>query len=68
MITNAMAVIHLLNTVVDVYLWFQDKIADGELHKRISERKKLRAKYIVEENQRIRLEILHSLGSNNPKP
>ncbi|GEM_PF-6517146 len=68
MFTNAMAVVHLLNTVVDVYLWFQDKIADNELHKRIAERKKLRAKYIVEENQRIRLEILRDLGRNDPKP
>jgi hypothetical protein len=65
---NVMAIVHLLNTVADVYLWFIDKIKDDELHKRITERKKLRAKYIVEENQRIRLEILRSLGRDNPKP
>lgn len=67
MITNAMAVVHLLNTVVDVYLWFQDKIDDIELNNRIKERKKARANYIATENQRIRLEILRELDRNSPR-
>ena len=65
---NIMAIVHLLNTVADVYLWFIDKIKDEELNNRIKERKKLRNKYIIEENQRMRLEILRDLGRNDPKP
>lgn len=61
-----MAVIHLLNTVVDVYLYFQDKIRDDELTDRIRARKDARAKYIATENQRIRLEILRELDRNRP--
>lgn len=68
MFTNAMAVVHLLNTMVDVYLWLQDEIQDAELMKRISARKKARATYIATENQRVRLEILRELDRNNPKP
>jgi hypothetical protein len=66
MIANAMAVVHLLNTVVDVYLWLDDKIQDVELHRRISERKKSRIKYITEEKLKVRLEILRDL-ERNPK-
>lgn len=68
MFTNAMAVVHLLNTMVDVYLWLQDKIDDAELMARITARKKARATYIATENQRIRLEILRELDRNDPKP
>ena len=65
MITNAMSVIHLLQTVVDVYLYFQDKIRDDELTDRIRARKDARNKYIATENQRIRLEILRELDRNS---
>lgn len=68
MFTNAMAVVHLLSTMVDVYLWLQDEIADHELMERIKARKAARSKYIATENQRIRLEILRELDRNNPKP
>lgn len=68
MFTNAMAVVHLLNTMVDVYTWLQDEIDDATLMKRISARKKARATYIATENQRIRLEILRELDRNNPRP
>jgi protease II len=68
MFTNAMAVVHLLQTVVDVYLWLQDEIADHQLMERIQARKKARAKYIATEKQRIRLEILREMDRNNPKP
>lgn len=67
MITNAIAVVHLLQSLVDVYLWLDDKIDDLELNKRIKERKAARTKYIATENQRIRLEILRDLDRNNPK-
>jgi hypothetical protein len=67
LITNAVAIIHLLNTVVDVYLYFQDKIRDDELTDRIRARKDARAKYIASETQRIRLEILRELDRNNTK-
>lgn len=63
-----MAVVHLLNTMVDVYLWLQDEINDLELKKRIDARKVARKKYIATESQRIRLEILRELDRNNPKP
>lgn len=65
MIANAMAVVHLLQTVVDVYLWLDDKIQDIELQKRISERKKSRIKYITEEKLKVRLEILRDLERNS---
>lgn len=65
MIANAMAVVHLLQTVVDVYLWLDDKIQDIELHRRISERKKSRIKYITEEKLKVRLEILRDLERNS---
>lgn len=68
MISNAMAVVHLLNTMVDIYLWLQDEIADHVLMERIKARKAARAKYIATENQRVRLEILRELDRNNPKP
>jgi hypothetical protein len=68
MFTNAMAVVHLLQTMVDVYLWLNDEIADHELKKRIDARKSARKKYIATENQRVRLEILRELDRNNPKP
>lgn len=68
MFTNAMAVVHLLNTMVDVYMWLQDEISDLELKKRIDARKQARKKYIATENQRVRLEILRELDRNNPKP
>lgn len=67
MITNAIAVVHLLQSLVDVYLWLDDKIDDMELNKRIKERKAARTKYIATENQRIRLEILRDLDRNNSK-
>ncbi len=65
MIANAMAVVHLLQTVVDVYLWLDDKIQDIELQRRISERKKSRIKYITEEKLKVRLEILRDLERNS---
>lgn len=68
MFTNAMAVVHLLQTMVDVYLWMQDEIADHELKKRIDARKAARKQYIATENQRVRLEILREMDRNNPKP
>lgn len=66
MITNAMAVVHLLNSLVDVYLWLDDKIDDLELNKRIKARKAARTKYIATETQRIKLEILRELDRNDP--
>lgn len=68
MITNAMAIIHLLNTMVDVYLWLNDEIADHQLMERIQARKIARTKYIATEKQRVRLEILRELDRNDPKP
>lgn len=68
MITNTMAVVHLLQTVVDVYLWMNDQIADLELKRRIDARKAARKKYIATESQRIRLEIIRELDKNNPSP
>lgn len=68
MITNAMTIIHLLQSLVDVYLWLDDQIQDLELMNRIKARKAARIKYIIEEKQKIRLEILRELDSNNPKP
>lgn len=68
MFTNATAVIHLLMTVVDVYTWLNDEIADHELKRRIDARKKARSQYIATEKQRIKLEILRELDRNNPKP
>jgi hypothetical protein len=64
-ITNAMAVIHLLNSVVDVYLFFMDKIDDLELANRIKERKQARTRFIAAETERIKLEILRDLERNS---
>lgn len=61
-----MAVVHLLQSLVDVYLWLDDKIDDLELQKRIKARKSARVKYITTEKQRIRLEILRDLDRNDP--
>ncbi len=68
MFTNAMAVVHLLNTLVDVYLWLNDEIDDAKLMGRIKARKSARLQYIATEKQRIRLEILRELDRNNSKP
>jgi hypothetical protein len=64
-ITNAMAVIHLLNSVVDVYLFFMDKIDDLELAGRIKERKQARTRFIAAETERIKLEVLRDLERNS---
>lgn len=61
-----MAIIHLLGTLVDVYLWLDDKISDVVLFQRIKARKAARVKYIASETQRVRLEILRDLDRNNP--
>lgn len=66
MLTNAMAVVHLLNSLVDVYLWLADEIDDAVLMSRIKARKAARTKYILAETQRIKLEILRDLDRNNP--
>lgn len=68
MITNAMAVVHLLQSLVDVYLWLNDEIADHQLMERIKARKAARTQYIATEKQRIRLEILRELDRNDPRP
>lgn len=66
MFTNTMAVVHLLNSLVDVYLWLADEIADAELMTRIKARKQARLKYITTEKLKIRLEIIRELDKNNP--